>query len=166
VSEAAPIVGVGAVVVREGSALLVRRGKPPLLGRWLVPGGTVELGETLVEALVREVREETAVEVEPVEVLAVLDRIERSGAGVDYHYVIVDYLCRWVSGSARAGSDALEVAWARPAEMRRYEVPSEAAEIVEEGIRRAANGWTAGPGALRVAPGTPILGAQEEGEGT
>ena len=108
----APVVGVGGVVVRDGRVLLIRRGKQPLYGRWVVPGGTVELGETLEQALVREMSEETGLEVEPLEVLTVFDRIERDGEGVVYHYVIVDYLCRWLSGEAAAASDALDVAWA------------------------------------------------------
>ena len=102
-SPAAPVVGVGGVVVRDGRVLLIRRGKAPLYGRWVVPGGTVELGETLEEALVREMEEETSLRVEPIEVLTVFDRIERDGERVVYHYVIVDYLCRWLSGEAKAG---------------------------------------------------------------
>ncbi|HEX9189516.1 MAG TPA: NUDIX hydrolase, partial [Vicinamibacteria bacterium] len=106
---AAPAVGVGGVLVHEGRALLIRRGKEPLRGRWVVPGGTVELGETLEQALVREMQEETGLLVEPLEVLTVFDRILREGERVKYHYVIVDYLCRYRSGEARAASDALEV---------------------------------------------------------
>ena len=102
-SPAAPVVGVGGVVVRDGQVLLIRRGKPPLYGRWVVPGGTVELGETLEEALVREMEEETSLRVEPIEVLTVFDRIERDGERVVYHYVIVDYLCRWLLGRGEGG---------------------------------------------------------------
>jgi len=160
----APVVGVGGVVVRDGLVLLARRGKPPLHGRWVVPGGTVELGETLEEALVREMREETGIEVEPVEVLTVFDRIERDGASVVYHYVIVDYLCRWVSGEAVAGSDALDVAWVRPAEMAAYGVPTKAAAVVADAFRRVAAGWSAGPGALRATPRTPMLGSVVDGQ--
>lgn len=94
----APVVGVGGVVIRDGEVLLIRRGKPPLYGRWVVPGGTVELGEPLERALVRELQEETGLVVEPLELLTVFDRIERDGEQVVYHYVIVDYLCRWLSG--------------------------------------------------------------------
>lgn len=137
-SPVAPVVGVGGVVVRDGRALLVRRGKPPLLGRWVIPGGTVELGETLEDALVREIREETGLEAEPVEVLTVFDRIERDRESVAYHYVIVDYLCRHRAGEARAASDALEVAWARPEELARYDLPAKALEVVEDAFRRAA----------------------------
>ena len=136
-SPSAPVVGVGGVVIRDGKALLIRRGKPPLHGRWVVPGGTVELGETLEHALVREMQEETGLAVEPVELLTVFDRIERDGERVLYHYVIVDYLCRWLSGEAQAASDALEVAWATPGELDRFDLPSKALEVVQDAFRRA-----------------------------
>ena len=129
-SPAAPVVGVGGVVVRDGRALLIRRGKEPLYGRWAVPGGTVELGESLEDALVREMEEETGLHVEPVEVLTVFDRIQREDGRVVYHYVIVDYLCRWRSGEARAASDALEVAWTSAAELPGYDLPAKALEVV------------------------------------
>jgi ADP-ribose pyrophosphatase YjhB (NUDIX family) len=125
------------VVVREGRALLIRRGKEPLLGRWTVPGGTVELGETLEEALVREMEEETGLEVEPVELLGVFDRIERAGGTVTRHYVIVDYLCRWRAGEARAGSDALEAAWAAPENLEGFDLPPKAREVVALAFERA-----------------------------
>ncbi len=136
-SPAAPSVGVGGVVVHEGRVLLIRRGKEPLYGRWVVPGGTVELGESLHEALVREMREETGLEVEPLELLTAFDRIEREGERVRYHYVIVDYLCRLRSGEARAASDALDVAWAKPEELERYDLPAKALEVVQDALRRS-----------------------------
>jgi 8-oxo-dGTP diphosphatase len=136
-SPTAPAVGVGGVLVHEGRVLLIRRGKEPLRGRWVVPGGTVELGETLEEALVREMEEETCLLVEPLEVVCVFDRILREGERVAYHYVIVDYLCRYRAGEARAASDALEVAWARPEELVRYDLPAKALEVVEDAFRRA-----------------------------
>ncbi len=135
----APVVGVGGVLVHEGRVLLIRRGKQPLYGRWVVPGGTVELGESLAEALVREMREETGLEVEPLELLTVFDRIEREAERVAYHYVIVDYLCRFRSGEARAGSDALDVAWARPHELDAYDLPPKAREVVEDALRRTGH---------------------------
>lgn len=128
-------------MVRDGSVLLARRGKPPLLGRWVIPGGTVELGETLEQALVREMAEETALQVAPVEVLTVFDRIERDEQGVRYHFVIVDYLCRWLAGEAAAGSDALEVAWATRDELARYDLPAKALEVVQAALRRATALW-------------------------
>ncbi len=100
--------------------------------------GVGELGETLAEALVREMREETHMVVEPREVLTVFDRIEREAGAVLYHFVIVDYLCRWVSGEARAGSDALEVAWVAPGEIGSYDLSAKAVEVVKEAFRRAS----------------------------
>jgi mutator protein MutT len=138
VNPTAPVVGVGGVVIHQGRVLLIRRGKEPLHGRWVVPGGTVELGEPLDQALVREMREETGLEVEPVELLTVFDRIQRDGERVVYHFVIVDYLCRWLSGEARAASDALDAAWARPDELERYDLPQKALEVVQDAFRRAA----------------------------
>ena len=137
-SPGAPVVGVGGVVVHGGKVLLIRRGKPPLYGRWVVPGGTVELGEGLEQALVREMREETGLAVEPVELLTAFDRIEREGERVVYHYVIVDYLCRYLSGEARAASDALDVAWAAPEELAGFDLPPKALEVVEQALRRSA----------------------------
>ena len=133
-----PCVGVGAVLIHEGRVLLIRRGKEPLRGRWVVPGGTVELGETLEQALVREVEEETGLVVRPRAVVAVFDRIQRDAEGVAYHYVIVDYLCDYVAGEARAGSDAEAVALVAPAELAAYDLPEKALEVVTDGFRRAS----------------------------
>ena len=130
-----PLVGVGGVVVWDGRVLLIRRAKPPLQGRWTIPGGTVELGETLHEALVREMAEETGLEVEPLELLTVFDRVQRDGTEVAFHHVIVDYLCRRVSGEARAASDALEASWATPGELGRYDLTKKALEVVTAAFR-------------------------------
>jgi len=131
-----PRVAVGAVVVEDGRALLIRRGKAPLRGRWSIPGGAVEHGERLEEALVREMREETGLEVKPLELLTVFDRIDRDGDTVTFHYVILDYRCRRVSGEARAGSDALEVIWAGTEELEALDLTATAREVVGEAIRR------------------------------
>lgn len=110
-----PLVGVGAVVVDEGRVLLVRRGQEPLKGRWSLPGGMLELGESLTAGVVREVKEETGLDVEPIELIELLDRIHREDNRVRYHYVIADYLCRVVGGNLLAASDADAVRWvARP----------------------------------------------------
>lgn len=132
-----PSVGVGAVLIWEGRVLLIRRGKEPLRGRWVVPGGTVELGETLEEALVREVQEETGVTVRPQDVLLVFDRIEREGGEVRYHYVIVDYLCEYLSGEPRAGSDAEAVALVAPEDLPAYDLPPLAIQVVQRALRRS-----------------------------
>lgn len=128
------------MVVEGERALLIRRGKEPLLGRWVIPGGTVELGETLEAALVREMIEETGLSVAPTEVLTVFDRIQREGEAVSYHYVIVDYLCRRLSGEARAGSDALEVAWASADELSGFDLPDKALAVVRQAFRRVGEG--------------------------
>ncbi len=132
-----PSVGVGCVLVHGGKVLLVRRGKEPLRGRWVVPGGTVEAGETLEAAVAREVLEETGIVVTPREVVTVFDRIERAGDQVLYHYVIVDYFCDYVSGTVRAGSDAADAAFAAPDELAAYDLPGKALEVVQDGFRRA-----------------------------
>jgi mutator protein MutT len=131
-----PRVGVGAVVIHDGKVLLIRRAKEPLRGRWVVPGGTVEAGETLHQALVREVREETDLMVEPGEVLLVFDRVLRERGRLVYHYVIIDYLCRYVSGTPRAASDAEAVALVAPAELSSYDLPRQALEVVLDAFRR------------------------------
>lgn len=111
-----PLVGVGAVIVEAGRVLLIRRGSEPMKGRWSIPGGLVELGETLTDAVCRECLEETGLQVEPVVLVELLDRVYREETRVRYHYVIADYLCRVTAGRASAGSDAAEVYWAEPAE--------------------------------------------------
>lgn len=107
-----PVVAVGGVVVRDGCVLLVERGQAPAQGRWTLPGGVLELGEALRDGVRRELREECAIEVEVGELLGVFDRVLRDDAGrVLYHYVILDYAARWLSGEPRAGSDAARLRW-------------------------------------------------------
>ena len=128
----------GGVLIQDDRVLLIRRGKEPLRGRWVVPGGTVELGETLEQALVRELQEETGLRVAPLEVLTVFDRIHREGGMVSYHYVIVDYLCALEGGVLCAGSDALEAAFAPRERLVEYDLPAKALEVVEQAFSRLA----------------------------
>ena len=128
----------GAVVVRAGKVLLIRRGQPPLQGRWTVPGGRVESGERLEAAVVREVREETGVEVIPGELLAVVDPVERDAKGdVCYHFVILDYACRWVAGEPRPASDAEAARWVAREDLDAYDLPGKTLEVILEGFARA-----------------------------
>jgi len=107
-----PLIGVGAVIVSGNRVLLVRRDTEPLRGEWSVPGGLLELGEKLRDGVRREAQEETGLEVEPGEVIEVFDSIFTDALGrTQYHYVLIDYLCRPVSGEARAGSDVSDVRW-------------------------------------------------------
>jgi 8-oxo-dGTP diphosphatase len=109
-----PIPGVAAVTVHEGKVLLAMRGKAPSMGKWGIPGGVVEVGETLHEAVRREVFEETSVSVEPVKLLTVFDSINRDNDGrVHYHYILFEYLCRYVSGEVHPSSDAPDARWVR-----------------------------------------------------
>jgi 8-oxo-dGTP diphosphatase len=123
------------VVVHSCRALLIRRGKEPLRGRWVVPGGTVELGETLEDAVAREVHEETGLVVRALEVMKVFDAIERDDSGVRFHYVVIDYRCAFVSGDLRAGSDAEDAAWVAEADLPSYHLPPLALELVYRAFR-------------------------------
>lgn len=106
-----PLMGVGAVIVDQGRVLLIRRGNEPMKGHWTLPGGLLELGERLLEGVVREVREETGLLVQCVELIELIDRIHRDGDRVQYHYVIADFLCKVTAGELKAASDASAARW-------------------------------------------------------
>jgi len=136
----APLVGVGAVVVDQGRVLLVRRGTEPLRGEWSLPGGLLEVGESLNAGVVREVREETGLIVEPLELIELLDRIHRVGDRVRYHYVIADYLCSVVGGALNAASDADAVRWVERAEWNSHSalrLDPVTVRVIEMGWQRA-----------------------------
>jgi 8-oxo-dGTP diphosphatase len=137
-----PIVGVGAVIVSDDRVLLVRRANEPLKGEWSLPGGAVEVGETLRAAVAREVLEETGLEVEVGPVVEVLDRIRLDPERrVEYHYVLIDYLCRPTGGSLACASDAADVAWARIDELTEYRVAESAVSVIRKAFELAA--WIA-----------------------
>jgi 8-oxo-dGTP diphosphatase len=106
----APLVGVGVIIIEDARVVLVKRLHPPLQAEWSIPGGVLEVGELVREAAIREAREETGLTVEPGELLGVYDRILRNPEKrVQYHYVLIDFLCRRVAGDLAAASDAAEV---------------------------------------------------------
>ena len=132
-----PIVGVGGVVIENGRVLLIRRGAPPLQGKWSIPGGILEVGELLTEGVQREMREETGLDVGVLGLLEVFDRIVRDNDGRPlYHYVILDYLCEKIHGTARPGSDAVDVAWAGADQIDQFRLTETATRVV----RNAFNG--------------------------
>jgi 8-oxo-dGTP diphosphatase len=132
-----PLVGVGAIIVEAGRVLLVKRGRPPLLGDWSIPGGVLEVGETMREAAMREAREETSLIVESQELLGVFDRVIRDETGrVRYHYVLVDFLCRRLEGEPLAGGDADEVRWFSDEELRKLPLAKDTAEVLRLAIEK------------------------------
>ena len=136
----APLVGVGAVIVQDGRVLLIRRGQPPQLGEWSLPGGALECGETLWEATVREAREETGLVVETVDMLGVYERVIRSDdERVRYHYVLIDFLCRPIAGELKAGSDAADVRWFTRDELPALNLAYDANDVVAKGLARSSS---------------------------
>jgi ADP-ribose pyrophosphatase YjhB (NUDIX family) len=130
-----PLIGVGAVIIQESRVLLIRRGQPPLLGEWSLPGGVLECGETLRQATIREAREETGLIVETGEMLGVYERvIRREDEPVRYHYVLIDFLCRVISGNLKAGSDAADVRWFARDELDNLGLPRDTREVIEKGF--------------------------------
>ena len=135
-----PVVGIGGVIVDRGRALLIRRGSEPLRGEWSIPGGTLELAETLEEGVARELLEETGIVVRVKELIEVFDRIYAEDGTIAaqttrkprFHYVIVDYLCERISGEPRAGSDVTDVAFAREEELGKFQLTETATRILKK----------------------------------
>jgi ADP-ribose pyrophosphatase YjhB (NUDIX family) len=141
-----PFVGVGAVVVgSDGRVLLVKRRNEPLAGRWSLPGGLVEVGESLEAAVRREVLEETGLDVGVGPLVEVVERVHRDAdGGVEWHYVLLDYLCRPEAGAPAAASDAAEVAFVTPDELDDYGIAKATADVIRRGLTLATNASPAG----------------------
>ena len=133
-----PLVGVGAIIIEGDRVALVKRGHAPLQGRWSIPGGVLEIGETLRKAAIREAREETGLTIEPGELLGVFERVLPDEYGrMKYHYVLIDFLCRRVSGELTAGDDAEDVRWFRRDQLARLELARETEEVILKGFEKA-----------------------------
>jgi len=144
-----PIVGIGGVVIEGGRALLIRRGNEPLMGQWSIPGGTLELGETLEEGTARELTEETGLEVKVIEMIEVFERIN-FGRGADetwttmeerrrprFHFVIVDFLCERISGMPVAGVDVTDVVWADEHDLEKFALTPTATRVIRKAFSMA-----------------------------
>ena len=134
-----PLVGIGAIIIADGRVALIKRGKPPLLGEWSIPGGMLELGETLRRGAEREAREETGLTVRATELLGVFERIVPDAEQrTSYHYVLVDFLCEVVSGELRAGGDAADARWFTPGEVAALPLPEDTASVIRMAFMKLA----------------------------
>jgi 8-oxo-dGTP diphosphatase len=135
-----PVVGVGAVILVGNQALLVQRGQEPMKGEWSIPGGALELGETLEAAVRREVLEETCLKVKPQAIVEVLDKIVIESGRIRYHYVLIDFLCSVQGGALKSGSDADDVRWVRHEELNShsiYRLAPATVAVIEKAFRMA-----------------------------
>jgi 8-oxo-dGTP diphosphatase len=141
------MVGVGGVVIQDGRALLIRRGSEPLKGEWSIPGGMLEIGETLMEGVERELLEETGLTVRVTELIEIFERISHAKvsevtdvppARPQYHFVIVDYLCEVVSGVPVAGSDVTDLAFATEDELSKFNLTPTATRVFKKAFAMAA----------------------------
>jgi ADP-ribose pyrophosphatase YjhB (NUDIX family) len=136
-----PLVGVGAIIIEQDRAVLVKRGHAPLLGKWSIPGGVLEVGETLREAAAREAREETGLVVEVGELLGVYDRVLRDDQDrVLYHYVLIDFLCRRTSGELMASGDAADAGWFSRAEIAEMKLAADTQDVIAKGFATTNRG--------------------------
>lgn len=132
-----PFLGVGALIFEDEKILLVERGKEPLKGYWSIPGGIVETGEMLIEGIRREVAEETGLDVDPYFMFEIFERIMEDADGKpEYHYVLIDYLCRRVSGEPAAASDVSQVAWVTQAELPGYLLTEGTLGVIERAFAK------------------------------
>jgi 8-oxo-dGTP diphosphatase len=132
-----PLIGVGALIVENGRVVLIKRGKAPLLGEWSIPGGMLELGETLRQGAEREALEETGLAVRATELLGVFDRIVPDAEGnIVYHYVLIDFLCQPLSGALRAGADAADARWFTPGEATELPLAADTAGVIRTALAK------------------------------
>jgi 8-oxo-dGTP diphosphatase len=136
----APLVGVGAIIIERDRVVLVKRAHPPLAGAWSIPGGVLEMGETIRQAVAREALEETGMTVEVGELLGVYDRILRDeDERTRYHYVLIDFLCRRIAGEPEAAGDAAEARWFTRGELGELSLAEDTAEVIKLGFERSAS---------------------------
>lgn len=134
-----PLIGVGAVIVEAGKIALVRRGQAPLLGEWSIPGGALEVGETLRQAAIREAREETGLFVDAGELLGIFERLVPDDEGrIRYHYVLMDFLCHRIGGELLAASDAADVRWFAPEELDALNLPADTLAVAKKALEAAS----------------------------
>jgi 8-oxo-dGTP diphosphatase len=134
-----PILGVGAIILQRDRILLVERGNPPLAGYWSLPGGVLEVGETLEEGVRREVLEETGLLVRPAGVVQIFERIIRDAQGLpEYHYVLVDYFCRATGGTLAAATDARRALWVPRRSLAQYIITEGTLPVIEKAFRERA----------------------------
>ena len=132
-----PLIGVGSIIIEGDRVVLVKRAHPPIQGQWSIPGGVLEVGELVREAAIREAREETGLIVEPGELLGVFDRVLRDAEKrVQYHYVLIDFLCRPVGGEFLAASDAAEVRWFTREELPALHLAEDTQAVIEKGFAK------------------------------
>jgi 8-oxo-dGTP diphosphatase len=132
-----PLVGIGDIIIENARVVLVKRAHPPLQAEWSIPGGVLEVGELVREAAIREAREETGLTVEPGELLGVYDRVLRDAdKRVQYHYVLIDFLCRRVAGDLTAASDAAEVRWFTREELPALKLAEDTLDVIRKGFAK------------------------------
>lgn len=136
-----PLIGVGAIILRRDRVLMAQRGNAPLKGWWSLPGGLLEIGESLAAGVCREVREETGLEVRPLRVFEIFERIMRDAKGAaEYHYVLMDYLCRVTGGTLQAGDDAAAVEWVRRRDLPKLKITEGTLAVIERAFEDEKKG--------------------------